>query len=571
MNDIPRSSAWFRRWMRPAAKPALVKPPFRRKLLFEALEPRVLLSADITSAGVADSLNSGLHQLQDKLGSFIQADTLLNTALPLITRVVGNPGDTHTVAAKITDLFNLASDVNGDGTISGAIEISLQALDKNADGTVDFGEALGGKFTDRIGTDFLGNISGKTPAQFISFLDNLDGTTGPLSLRVDNVTDQTNANQVGFEFDLNLSFSSTLPIDLGTKADSLGLNLSANLGVQAALSMHLGFGVLTSGEAPAANGSDFFLKTGAVTASVTGDINSLNAGINIGFLGAQIQNGSVHLSAGVKGTLADPTAPTNLGFTEAQFGTTAGSGVALVAANAPGAFKLDRNAEFALKVGTGDTRQVRVTVAATADNTAIEGLVADVQAAIDAAGFASPVTAGSSAGKLTLTTNAASGLYFDSKLSGTDLAGSLGSILTSGVVPTSHVDVNLPIKVSAGIAGMSLPVIPLSFSGDPFSAGTPGTDTQGNSRFDLNVDFSGLASDIQNLTNFNEFNVSNMLGTLGQLKNWLDGLKKSSFFRSIEIAKVAEQSGDRLWAGGGNDRIEPSRLVHAVFVRARKL
>lgn len=44
-------------------------PPYRRKILFEALEPRLLLSADLASPGAADALSGVLLQQEREQSS----------------------------------------------------------------------------------------------------------------------------------------------------------------------------------------------------------------------------------------------------------------------------------------------------------------------------------------------------------------------------------------------------------------------------------------------------------------------------------------------------------------------
>ncbi len=62
-------------------------PPFRRKLLFEALEPRLLLSADSASPAVADMLASAVNQHDQNLNSTLyqQLDTSSSAVLVALT------------------------------------------------------------------------------------------------------------------------------------------------------------------------------------------------------------------------------------------------------------------------------------------------------------------------------------------------------------------------------------------------------------------------------------------------------------------------------------------------------
>ena len=58
----------------------------QRKVLFEPLEPRILLSADLETGGVAAALSDGLDQFGDRFQDLLVADTMgdLDTRMPII-------------------------------------------------------------------------------------------------------------------------------------------------------------------------------------------------------------------------------------------------------------------------------------------------------------------------------------------------------------------------------------------------------------------------------------------------------------------------------------------------------
>src|SRR6185295_15180449 len=159
----------------------------------------------------------------------------------------------------------------------------------------------------------------------------------------------------------------------------------------AALKVTLDFGVLTSGEAP--TNQDFFLKPDSISASVTASVNPLNAAIDVGFLGASVNNGSIALTAAVQTTLQNPNAPPSLGFTQAQFGVSAAGGSVTAANVLPGAV-LTHDASFIVRIGaTGDAHEVTVTATSTSSNATLADLVADVNSALTTAGLNTTVSA----------------------------------------------------------------------------------------------------------------------------------------------------------------------------------
>ena len=209
-------------------------PRFRRKPLFEALESRLLLSADVATPAIADAIAHGVQSVGQKIQDYVASDPLLNQALPIIVTAAGSGADTKTVAAKVSNLLSISVDINGNGNLDPGAETTLNGFDANHDGKVDFNEAFGGQLVDKIVSQLSAHSDNST--QFLNFLDNLDTTAGPFSLKVNAPTDTSNAHEVSFQAPIELDFTTSVPIDLGLGADALGLHFpSANLSVQAAL------------------------------------------------------------------------------------------------------------------------------------------------------------------------------------------------------------------------------------------------------------------------------------------------------------------------------------------------
>mgnify|MGYP001544574985 CR=1 FL=1 len=76
-------------------KESKVKAPGRKKLLYEALEPRILLSADISLAAET-ALQSGLTDLKTWMSDLDDFDAL-SQALPVINQSIGSSQDIPTL------------------------------------------------------------------------------------------------------------------------------------------------------------------------------------------------------------------------------------------------------------------------------------------------------------------------------------------------------------------------------------------------------------------------------------------------------------------------------------------
>ena len=205
-SDIPWLTAPFRgrRTARPRSQ-----APGKRKLLFEALEPRLLLSADI-APGAQAAIQSGLDELQNWTERLGDLDAL-SARLPVIERSISD-------ALDLPDL------------------IQTQLLDP-----ID---------------SFFSAPPGGTPDtdELVAVLQGLAETVGDVT-----------GDLVGDEIVFDLNFSSTrstgdLTIDLGDAADDLGLSVdaSATVDLSATVAFDFSFGVNV-------NTNDFFLRVEDLT------------------------------------------------------------------------------------------------------------------------------------------------------------------------------------------------------------------------------------------------------------------------------------------------------------------
>jgi Ca2+-binding RTX toxin-like protein len=391
---------------------------WRRRMKFEALEPRLLLSADLapeTSSALAD----GLSLLGARVDSFVSGDVAFDARVPLLLKLETDPvtGAAANEAPTVGDLLGVPVDANGDGHIgdnfllfgSDVDEKALQDLDQNHDQTVDAGEFLEGFFFDKV-TQFL---SSGAPANTQTVVDFLTDSLFPYNLfdpldqslhnlagaytvdfevvdaHVADTTENPDA-EATFSVGFQLTITHNVPIDLGLEADALKLLPFTNttsdpkpveVPVTSTLNFGFDFGVFTGGQTPAQiDGFDFFVrKADPLLASITASDPNFGFKLNVGFLGAQVVNGNFDLQADIATNLLDPNDPDALGFSDSQLGVEHTDG-SVTSADAVPSANLAHDVGFFLRVGNiGITTPVSVL-----DNDAgsLAALKSDIEAAL---------------------------------------------------------------------------------------------------------------------------------------------------------------------------------------------
>ena len=365
---------------------------------------------------------------------------MFDTNLPFIVQVQHQGETAELVAPTLDTLFAVPVDPDGGG--SGSPIAALQALDvgpddRGGDGMVDAGEFLQGWFFEKT-QDFLSDMDFNNDTfinteDFRAFLLSLDnsininmpGTTPDINVTFDviNSFDNTDATipvaDLLFDVDFKLTVSQNMQIDLGTEADAYKLEAFTGnydvasgtydykatplIPIDAALEFGFIFGVHTSGQQTAPqtlDAYDFFIRSADdlnVSAKTddpgddTTDISGVNFNLNIGFLGAQVTNGTIDYQAQIKTLLIDPDSPDVLGFTTSQYGVEQISGM-VTGDNTIPSEDLAHNAGFVLRIGNaGIATQVTVNADATNDN--LNDLVVDVNNALGTYGLGNLVTA----------------------------------------------------------------------------------------------------------------------------------------------------------------------------------
>ena len=266
---------WFNRRNKKRIEAAAKR---QRKVLLEPIEPRILLSADLNTAGVAAALSDGLDRFGDRFQGLLGAETidgadsLLDTRMPIILQTE-HEGETteRSFSPTIGEL----------GSVPSNVDPRLNDLD--GDGMVDLGEMVQSLLFEKV-ENFLDDPGSYPEDSLTDFIDNNLDVSIPLGpdtqvrFQVLSVTDNTdntagNEAELSFDADFLLTVSDDLLIDFGPAADDLGLKIlqepEYELRVDTSLGFEFAFGVRTAGQ-ETINEYDFFIRQpGDAVVSVT--------------------------------------------------------------------------------------------------------------------------------------------------------------------------------------------------------------------------------------------------------------------------------------------------------------
>lgn len=394
-----------------------------RHVMMEFLEPRVLLSADFTPEAAA-AMADGADKLGDRVAIFLNDDDILGDRVPILLKTSKDAsGNPVYESPTVLDLLSVPVDANLDGKINPVNgfdldpfdndESVLDALDVSNNGVVDPGEFLQSWFFNPI-EGYLNNVtSGDTTDEFETFLkgvgpfnldQHLDALSGLYDVKFEivdaKVADTTENPDAEFTFSVGfeLSVTQSMPFDLGLQADALKIlpftgsadnPQQPKVPVTSKLSFAFDFGVYTGGQtAGDINAQDFFIrKAEPMVASVKSDVPDIpDFHLNIGFLGADVVDGSLKLQADVETALLDPNDPIVLGFTDAQHGVEQTGGT-VTAANALTTADLAHEAGFFLRIGNLGIATPVTVLDNNSGGDPLSAVTADIDAALVAAGL----------------------------------------------------------------------------------------------------------------------------------------------------------------------------------------
>jgi Ca2+-binding RTX toxin-like protein len=453
----------------PHALRTLPKAPERpmRRMLFEPLEPRVLLSADNVLAGVTDAIRAGFDALYGELDKLLVDDAFQSYVPGFLAKFVrdGQPilvSPTLQQALTLNDVVTLQSGLPGSASLGErfdyliaaetnwfGIQSTFDVLDIDGDGSVTIAEAFSvlvlGQIESYIANNAISDQNGDASVDTVDLGIQLTGYINSSDFRLPDFLPTDNYSLIAtafyslnangdLRFSLITSFSYTFKqqMDLGFEADEQDIVLKPaappgpnavnytsgtpfELPVQRTISFSpLVFGFSGTDDGVVAN-KDFFLQPGNLSMGVQAAVGASDPGndlqfqgINIGFLGAFIEGGKgLSLDMDVLGSIVDPSNPAPLGFGGITLVGPSGT-VTLdefVAGDGDSPYALERDVDFTLRVGflATETWVVTVKASATEGNTTFAQLVAQVQSAVNAAGAGGIIQVSDSSGSLRFT------------------------------------------------------------------------------------------------------------------------------------------------------------------------
>lgn len=245
----------------------------RTPLLFETLEPRVLLSGDPITAAAQTAILSGLQSFQTWTANSLNQAAQLAQQLPVVSTSLGDlvnvPGQVQTLLVQPAKAYFAATTTP---TIE-ALGAALQA-DVGAAGSV-VGQFAHGEFLITLGA-----------------------------------------------FEISTSISAALNLTEDTAGISLQIGPPPTLSGQATVSLSLTLGFDPGTENTPNTAPTFFIDSGSITAGVTLAASGFAAAVTLGVANATVSGGSAGLSATATVTLKDPVVgdPTN-DITQAELTT----------------------------------------------------------------------------------------------------------------------------------------------------------------------------------------------------------------------------------------------------------
>ncbi|MEP0919876.1 DUF4347 domain-containing protein [Leptolyngbya sp. DQ-M1] len=185
---------------------------------------------------------------------------------------------------------------------------------------IDVSSLLENQLVDPL-VSYLDTDATPTVEKFVNRIKSLSATVGDLTfiLNPDSVTSAL----LGKDLSFNLKFEATRTVqtdfNLGEQAASdfgVKLNGSTIVDLTGKLVFDLAFGYnTTSGLAPS---EAFYVKVNDLSANAIVQANNLNVDLQVGFLGADVQNGSLNLDAKLAAQFNDPNADGKLTLDELQ-------------------------------------------------------------------------------------------------------------------------------------------------------------------------------------------------------------------------------------------------------------
>ncbi|WP_283401441.1 VCBS domain-containing protein [Marinobacterium sediminicola] len=190
--------------------------------------------------------------------------------------------------------------------IKNALWAEMGALfDAEADLTVVY-DAVAGAYAIAFG----GNWAGTNVSQLRVDGSNLTGGQARIT-----TAQQGGSRGLSLDLGLNLGKMLSLPFNLGTGLEELGFALKGDgtLDLDALVNLDLSFGLAFDSLADLTTGDSYFFQARDISAQVVAGTDSFNAGVSLGVLDAEIDNGSVHFVADASVNVKDSVAADAVG------------------------------------------------------------------------------------------------------------------------------------------------------------------------------------------------------------------------------------------------------------------
>ncbi|MCX5661043.1 MAG: hypothetical protein NTW19_15245, partial [Planctomycetota bacterium] len=212
----------------------------------------------------------------------------------------------------LNGLSNIAAGFYNQLERTGTLAQQIPGIKESLGNAADVGHALQKQIYDPIST-FLEINPNSSTDQLISKLKTLNATVGNLTFSIDpNVTgglltSATVGDDIEFNLIVHVSRSLSSKVDLGRRWESLSINADETGVVPTTVSATLDFqfGVGQGNFLLGPNNS--FVKFNQLAYAADVNTSGLNFGVDIGFLGATVQNGSFNLHATADVAIGDPT------------------------------------------------------------------------------------------------------------------------------------------------------------------------------------------------------------------------------------------------------------------------
>ncbi|MBN2328533.1 MAG: hypothetical protein JXR73_15420 [Candidatus Omnitrophica bacterium] len=377
-------------------------PRRARPAHFEAMESRILLSANDLIPGIVADVTAGLDAWGDQIQELIDNDSHFGEYVPGVLDF--DPESQEQFVPTMRELLEAEVDIDEDGEVeSDFVESTLNDIDNAGDGggEVEFGEYYHQYFVDPVhdwleayfphgsdDADKLNNflyefgiyLESDPPFPFPYDYDDLDqepqnifiSLTPTLDMEVSLDDSRIVSNELQWDIDFSLTFKEDFTIDLGAQADELEIafpdeNTKIDLHSTVAFSITIGMDV---------DEAEFYLiPLSELDIHVkTPDDNLTNTEINIGFLGAKTGSDAnqnyYSLNMPVKSVVKDPSDPKALGFENVPASSSVG---VIIADESPDSFVLEHDVDFLLTLGDHDFEAEKIEVTEESTQEHVEG------------------------------------------------------------------------------------------------------------------------------------------------------------------------------------------------------